>query len=70
MIARHWPLIAILVAWPLAAVTIFLSGKWVGETDSDGPRYSQCRPIDWTGRVALLCFEDEKPRPVENGGEA
>jgi hypothetical protein len=69
-VTRRWPLAALIVAWTLAAVTIFLAGRHMGETDSDGPRYSQCKPIDWTGRVGWLCFTDEQPVPAREGGEA
>jgi hypothetical protein len=48
---RRWPLIAITVAWLLAGVTIFLSGKWVGETN----RYSGCDLITMNARAAYLC---------------
>ena len=66
---KRWPLIAISAAWVLAGVTIFLSGKWVGETSSDGPAYSECKPIDWTGRPGWLCFPAEEPEIKTSEGD-
>jgi len=68
-VRQHWPLVAIIVAWPLLAGAIFLSGKWVGETNAPVAPYSDCTPIDWTGRPGFLCFEPEPPAPAR-GAEA
>ena len=66
------PLIAICVAWVFAAGALFLSGKWIGETNADGPAYAQCEPIDWTGRPGWLCFTEKSPPVIEadEGAEA
>lgn len=61
---RGWPLIAILLANLLAAITCFLSGKWVAETN----RYDGCEYIAYRG--AYLCQIEEPEWPPAKGAEA
>ena len=57
---KWWPLVAILVANGLAAVTLFYAGKWVGETN----RYDDCQLVTLSRAIMYLCPVKREPAPV------
>ncbi len=58
-VRRHWPILAILLANLLAAITLFMAGKWVGDTN----RYDGCSYVD-TGSTRFWACPIEDPVPA------
>lgn len=52
---KHWPATTLTLGWLLAAVVLFMAGMHVGTTNSDGPRYVDCRTADLFGQAVWVC---------------
>ena len=56
--------LVIAIGWLFAAVTLFLAGKWAGETN----RYDGCEYVAYMG--AYFCPVNDPEKPPAKGAEA
>ncbi|MDF2751631.1 MAG: hypothetical protein K0S82_13 [Gaiellaceae bacterium] len=59
VIRKRWPLLAILLANALAAITLFWAGMWAAETN----RYDGCQYVD-VGAPSFWACPAERSRPA------
>ena len=52
---RSYLVTAITVTWLIAGAVIFLAGRHVGETNTDGPRYAECRTFFLISEWVWVC---------------